>query len=342
MRFKSVSTRAPLRVGLAGGGTDIKKFYLKNGGSVVNFAIKKFHHIYVKPTENNEYIYINHNTNKSYLFEIENNYSKSEEHYLISGTISHFLNEFKLDPLGLEISIFSDAPRGSGLGSSSSLVVGLISTLCSIYSINLNNNKIADLAYKIERIKLNLDGGTQDQYVCAYGGLNFIEFQKNDENIVSPLILDSETKFHFESHFISFFTGISRHSEEIIKDQKNSISKKSKIDLMNSLNENSFEMKNAILLKKFDLIPTLLNRNFKIKKNVSDKVSNPKIDMLINEIKKIGVLGSKISGAGGGGFVSCYINPRMRGEIYNYLNSNKMIYFNCNIHDEGIKSFKSY
>ena len=203
MKFKSVSTRAPLRVGLAGGGTDIKKFYLKNSGSVVNFAIKKFHHIYAKPTNSNKYIYSNHNTNKSYNYEINQTYKKSSEHYLVSGTIRHFLNEFKLDPLGLEISIFSDAPRGSGLGSSSSLVVGLISTLCSIYGINLNNNKIADLAYKIERIKLDLDGGTQDQYVCAYGGLNYIEFKQNDEIIVSPLIIDSETKFHFESHFIS-------------------------------------------------------------------------------------------------------------------------------------------
>ena len=111
---------------------------------------------------------------------------------------------------------------------------------------------------------------------------------------------------------------------------------------MNALNENSHEMKNAILLKKFHILPLLLNQNFEIKKNVSSKVSNPMIESLIEEIKKVGVLGAKISGAGGGGFISCYVDPRKRGDFYNYLKSKNLIHFNCNIHDESIKSFKTY
>ena len=111
---------------------------------------------------------------------------------------------------------------------------------------------------------------------------------------------------------------------------------------MNALNENSHEMKNAILLKKFHVLPSLLNQNFEIKKNVSSKVSNPMIDSLIEEIKKVGVLGAKISGAGGGGFISCYVDPRKKGDFYNYLKLKNLIHFNCNIHDESIKSFKTY
>jgi D-glycero-alpha-D-manno-heptose-7-phosphate kinase len=338
-KFNSVYTRSPLRVGLAGGGTDIKSYFLENGGAVINFAIKKFHHIYIKPSIS-KFTYTNQNNNVVLEFsEGEILYDKTQDFCLITGTIKYFYDVFNVDFQYLDISVYSDAPRGSGLGASSSLVVGLVSSLATLYGIQLNFSQIAEIAYVIEREKLSLDGGTQDQYVSAYGGLNFIEFLKSGEIVVSPLILDSETKFHFESRFISFFTGISRSSEEIIKDQRNSINEDDKKRLMCDLTTNAYQMKNAILLKQFEKIPKLLNDGFEIKKSISTKVVSNYISDTIDLAIDSGAMGAKISGAGGGGFISCYVDPHRRGDFMNFLIKNNLNYFNCNIHSEGIVSF---
>ena len=340
MNSSIIHTRSPLRIGLAGGGTDIKTYYKEYSGAVINFAIRKYHFIILKTSNNSNFKYLNQNSNK--LYEFNKNslvYNKKDEYCLISATIKYFIDTFNLEIIPLEFNIFSEAPRGSGLGASSSLVVGLVSSLAKYYGISLNNIEISNIAYTIERVHLDLDGGTQDQYVTTYGGLNFIEFQKNENIIVSPLILDSETKSHFESHFVSFFTGVSRESELIIRDQRNSISKLQKIKLMEGLTNNANEMKNAILLKKYSDIPFLLNEGFRIKKKVSNKVSNSSINKILSDIKDIGVLGAKISGAGGGGYVSCYIDLNKRVELYSYLRKNNFSFFNCLIHEENIKSY---
>jgi D-glycero-alpha-D-manno-heptose-7-phosphate kinase len=338
-KFNSVYTRSALRVGLAGGGTDIKSYFKENGGAVINFAIKKFHHIYIRPGKKS-FSYINQNTNTiTNFFDSDIKYDKAQDFCLISSTLKYFKDIFNVNLIYLDFFIYSDAPRGSGLGASSSLVVGLVSSLATIYGIQLNFAQIAHIAYTIEREMLNLDGGSQDQYVSSYGGLNFIEFLKSGEIVVSPLILDPETKFHFESRFISFFTGISRSSEEIIKDQRNSINESKKKSLMNDLTVNAYEMKNAILLKQFDKIPELLNYGFNIKKKISSKVVSPEIEEIIEKAKKNGAMGLKISGAGGGGFISCYVNPNKRGDFMEFLSYNNLNYFNCNIHSEGIISF---
>ena len=336
----TIITRSPLRVGLAGGGTDIKSYYTKYSGSVINFAIRKYHYIKLTPSKNKYFEYSNQNNSKSYKFLFDEiKHDKKDDFCLISSSILYFVQKYSLPVHYFDISIYSDAPRGSGLGASSSLVVGILSCLSKFYGIDLNNIDIAEQAYEIERELLELDGGFQDQYVASFGGLNFIEFTQNDEVIVCPLLLDSDTKFHFESHFISFFTGISRDSESIIKDQRNSISEEKKMSLMNDLKLNSVEMKNAILLKNFSKIPEILNNGFKIKKKISNKVSNRFLDNIINEIFEEGVMGCKISGAGGGGYITCYIKPENRGGLINYLNKNKFDYFDCLIHEEGIQSY---
>lgn len=292
-RGAMIISRTPLRVSFAGGGTDLPSFYLLEPGSVVNTAI-------------NKYIYIT--VNKRFDDTIRISYSKTEIVDNIE-KIEHPVVREALRLLGvtngIEITSISDVPsKGTGLGSSSSFTVGLLNALHAYKGEYKSAETLAREACKIEREILKEPGGKQDQYIAAYGGLQFIEFHPDESVFVNPVICSKSTKKELEKNLIMFFTGVTRDSTTIHRQQeKNTIAK---IDFLRRMKILSEEVRECLMNNNVDKIGKILHENWILKKQLADGISDPMIDALYEKGIKAGALGGKILGAGGGGFLLFY------------------------------------
>jgi len=201
-----------------------------------------------------------------------------------------------------------DAPAGSGLGTSSSLVVAILNAFAEWVNIPLGEYELAHLAYQIERKDLGQAGGKQDQYAAAFGGFNFMEFYSDDKVIVNPLRIKENYLNEMQYCILLYYTGTSRLSSKIIEMQSGNVSQKKEksIDAMHKLKEQSVMMKEAILRGNLNQIGEILNFGWQFKKQTADGISNPMIDEIYDAALKAGALGGKISGAGGGGFMFFY------------------------------------
>lgn len=328
MRIKS---RAPLRVGLAGGGTDLESYYSIFGGLVLNCTIDKYANV--------EIALNNTNITNIHLLDSDDNlsitldeltYDKSNKCCLIIGVYKYFIEQYSCNYLGLDISTYVDAPAGSGLGTSSTLVVSLVSAFSNLFNIPLGEYELAEIAYDIERIKLQLLGGKQDQYAASFGGINLIEFKENGDTLVNPLRINHNIIAELESRIIMFYTGQSRSSEKIIKDQILSVSlHNNALEAMHMLKQNALETKNSILKSDFEFFGQLLHSGWEIKRNTSSSITTFFIDKLYLSLLENGIIGGKVSGAGGGGYLTLFtaINGKAKalkklkeigGEIYSF------------------------
>src|SRR5262249_49348815 len=208
---------------------------------------------------------------------------------------------------GFEVFGDCDAHRGSGLGSSSALMVALVGLVKECKNLPLTPYEIADLAYAIEREDLEIKGGLQDQYAATFGGFNFIEFLK-DRVIVNPLRIGNDTMNELEHNLLLCYTGKTRRSDEIIRDQTARFEDRDS-DTTAALNQQKYlaiEMKNALLRGKLDDFGDLLHTVWESKKKISPRISNARIDEIYAEARKHGAVGGKITGAGGGGGLLFY------------------------------------
>jgi D-glycero-alpha-D-manno-heptose-7-phosphate kinase len=211
------------------------------------------------------------------------------------------------DSSGFDLFLHTDAPPGSGLGSSSSLMVCLVGLLREFKALSLNDYETAKLAYQIEREHLGVKGGMQDQYAAAFGGFNFIEFYQ-DRVIVNPLRISRDTINELEHNLLLCYTGRSRVSDGIIADQVGRYKSKDE-DAIAGLRQQkqlAFEMKNALLERRLNDFGELLGTAWHYKKQMSPKISTPLIDEMYEEAIRNGALGGKITGAGGGGYMLFY------------------------------------
>jgi D-glycero-alpha-D-manno-heptose-7-phosphate kinase len=302
-----ITTRAPLRISFFGGGTDFPKYYNKYTGGVLGCSIDRFVYVTIK------------SHNNLYKEKLRLNYSSTENVKCISGIKNNLIREcFKMLPIKLPvyISIISDIPTGSGLGSSSATIVGLLKALHEIRGEKIANYKLAQEACKIEIEKLKKKIGKQDQYLTAMGGINFIKFNKNEEVKIQKIYNKNICKIINNSLLI--WTGNYREANNILSDQNSKINKN--ISILKKLYQISIEGKSIILKKKINLklFGNLLDRNWELKKILSNKISSNKINILYKKLKKRGILGGKILGAGGGGFLFVLLNTS-RNQIYFFL-----------------------
>jgi D-glycero-alpha-D-manno-heptose-7-phosphate kinase len=340
MRVKS---RAPLRVGLAGGGTDLESYYSNFGGLILNCTIDKYANVELE--KNNK----NHTTIS--MLDLGDNididfndlkYEKNNKFCLAIAVYKFFTEKFMVGYVNLKITTYVDAPAGSGLGTSSTLVVALVSAFSNFYNIPLGEYEIADISFEIEREKLKLVGGKQDQYSASFGGLNLMEFKKNGDTLVNPLRLNQNIIAELETRMIMFYTGTSRSSEKIIVDQMSSVSNNSNaLEAMHDLKKNAIEIKEALLKADFDLFGKLLHEGWVVKRRTSASISNSFIDEIYLKLLENGVLGGKVSGAGGGGYLTLFTKQAGRlsvinclegigGEIYSFrLTSNGVVSWRC-------------
>ena len=322
-----INSRAPLRVGFSGGGTDIEHYYKNHGGLVLNCTIDLYAHakltILNKGTKS-KFSLLDLDVSKTF-FEKDFNYKSDDDFMLLKAVYKYFLLKFKVKYLPIKLETYVDAPPGSGLGSSSTLVVCLVAAFSKLFNLNLNNFDLAEISYEIERKKLKISGGKQDQYAAVFGGFNWIEFKKNKKVIVHPIKLTQETINELESRLLLYYTGRSRSSSNIIKDQISSVKKNdSSLNALHELKNNAIEIKNNLLLNNIDAIGKLLDKAWSIKKSSSKSITNDFLNNLYSDLKKNGVIGGKISGAGGGGFMCLFLNYESFCKILKLLNKNEL------------------
>jgi len=300
----TIRAKAPLRISFAGGGTDVPPYPARNGGCVLNATIDSFAWGSLRPRQDGKIRLA------SADFDLLLEYTTQCE-MLLDGQldlVKAVINRSGIkDSTGFEIFLHSDAPPGSGLGSSSALIVTLVGLIKEFKNIRLTQYEIAEAAYRIERHDLAIQGGLQDQYAASFGGFNFMEFY-GDRVVINPLRINPEVLNEFEHNLLLCYTGKSRRSDRIIEDQTQRLESGNAetVDALTQQKQLAIDMKSALMRHKLDDFGDLLNSAWEAKRRISAKISNPLIDEMYAEARKHGALGGKITGAGGGGFILFY------------------------------------
>jgi len=333
-----VRSKAPLRVSFAGGGTDVPPYPEERGGVVLSATINKYVYSSLIPLKDKNEVEVNsldYNMTVKYGNEEDLKYNGQLD------LVKSVLKKMKVMGKGIRIYLHSDAPPGSGLGSSSTMVVCLIGLFKHWLNEPLTNYDIADLAYKIERIDLGIKGGLQDQYAATFGGFNFIEFLK-DATIVNPLKIPSDTVNELNYNLLLCYTGRRRLSAHIIEEQVERFVKKKKevVKAMDELKKVTIEMKNALLQARLDDFGRLLHYAWENKKKMASKITAPFIDEMYEIALKGGALGGKILGAGGGGYLLVYVPFNRKQAVAKDLErlEGRMVDFNFEF--EGLRTWE--
>ena len=319
-----VRARAPLRLGLAGGGTDLSPYCDDFGGAVLNCTIDRYAYCFIEASADGMVHFIARDIDTEEV--ISPNPTALAEATL--GIHAGVYRRIVRDVLGgrmpgLRITSFVDAPPGSGLGSSSALCVAMVEAFRLLLGLPLGPYDVAHLAFEIERIDLALSGGRQDQYAAAFGGANFIEFLPNDRVIVNPLRVSRAIRCEFETSLVTCFSGVSRRSDAIICEQQRRMTGPSADSLtsLHQLKSDAVEMKQALLRGEIRRMGTILNRSWAAKKRTAQGVSNVVIDTLYDTAMQHGAIAGKVSGAGGGGFLMFIVPPQARMDLIQALNA---------------------
>ncbi|HET7118569.1 MAG TPA: dehydrogenase [Hanamia sp.] len=315
-------SKAPLRIGLAGGGTDVSPYSDQFGGAILNATVSLFAYANIEPLNENKIIITAFDRKEEQQFDITDDLPIDGTLDLLKGVYNRIYKDYKLPASGFRLSTFVDAPAGSGLGTSSTLVVATIGAFVEWLKLPLGDYDIAHYAYQIERQDLKLTGGKQDQYAAMFGGVNFMEFYEDDKVIVNPLRIKSEYLHELENNLVLYYTSTSRESASIIDEQVKNVNSKNEksIEAMHQLKEQARMMKEALLKGKLDEFGAILDFGFQQKRRMAHNISNSKIEEIYDAGKKAGATGGKISGAGGGGFMIFYCPGNSRYLVIDELN----------------------
>ena len=300
----AIRTKAPLRISFAGGGTDVPPYPEREGGCVLNATISNYAWGSLRPRSDGRIRIESVDLGVSLDYAAKQELHLDGQLDLVKATIARFQAQ---NSNGFEVFLHSDAPPGSGLGSSSSLIVGLVGLVKEFTGLPLTDYEVAQMAYLIEREDLKIQGGHQDQYASTFGGFNFIEFH-SDRVIVNPLRVHQDTMNELEHNLLLCYTGTTRRSDHIIDDQTQRFVNREADTLhgLRSQKQLAVDMKNALLRGRLDDFGDLLHSAWESKKRLSPRISNDKIDEMYDAARRVGALGGKITGAGGGGYMLFY------------------------------------
>lgn len=316
-----IRSKAPLRIGLAGGGSDVSPYSELFGGAILNATINLYAYATIEPREDGKIVFHSIDKDEYYEFEESDYLPVNGILNLHRGIYNRVVHDFTKKPLSFNLSTRVDAPAGSGLGTSSTLVVAILGAFAEWLKLPLGEYDLAKLAYDIERVDLGMAGGKQDQYAATFGGVNFMEFSDNNKVIVNPLRIKDIYLNELAHNLVLFYTQTSRFSSKIIEAQSaNVINNNLKsIDAMHQLKKQSVMMKEALLKGNLDEIGEILNFGWTFKKQMADQVSNELLDDIYNTAMANGATGGKISGAGGGGFMIFYCPGNNRSRVIESL-----------------------
>lgn len=297
-----IITQTPLRISFAGGGTDFADFYKAEGGCVLSTAIDKYIYVIIKERFDDK---------------IRIGYSRTEmvdsideiEHELVR----ECLRLTGIDS-GVEISTMADIPsEGSGLGSSSSVTVGLLNAMYAYKGDPQPPRVLAEQACKIEIDVLGKPIGKQDQYIAAYGNMRLIEFLQSGEVNVTTVDVDPERKLRMNENLMLFYTGVTRRASDILAEQKQNIP--AQLTTLREMKLQAYDLYHALSNNSVDRLGEILHQGWLKKKQLAGKISTDGIDRMYEEAISAGALGGKIAGAGGGGFMLLYCHPEKQPSV---------------------------
>lgn len=340
-RFPVVRARVPLRLGLAGGGTDLSPYCDEYGGAVLNVTIDRYAYAFIEPSEDGQVHFIAPDIGVEESFPPDLDAVAAASLKLHAGVLRRMALQFadgRVAPL--RITSFVDAPAGSGLGSSSALVVALVEAFRFHLGLPMGRYDVAHTAFEIERLELNLAGGKQDQYAACFGGANFIEFLAEHRVIVNPLRVPAGVLNELETATVICFSGVSRRSEQIIEDQQRRMSGPDRqLDDLHQLKADAIAMKEALLRGEIGRMATVLNRSWGAKKRTAAGISTAQIETLYECGMAAGATGGKVSGAGGGGFMMFLVPPPRRMQLIHALNKSGGTATGVHFTSEGAESW---
>lgn len=319
-----IITRTPFRVSFVGGGSDLEEYYSQKQGAVLSTTI-------------NKYMYISsHNYFDDDSIRIK--YSQTETVKNINDLqhpiVREAMKKFNING-ALEISSNADVPSGTGLGSSSSFTVGLLHSLYARAGKHVSNEKLAEEACEIEIEKLGEPIGKQDQYASAFGGINIIKFNPDGSVSVEPIHLKKEINKKLQNNLLMFYTGQQRSASKILIEQKKVTAQADKTQILDKMVDLVWEMRDALYAGDLEEFGRILHKNWLLKKQLTNKISDDFIDDIYNKGIKSGALGGKLLGAGGGGFVLFYCEPENQKKLRHALRDLKELSFKLD--NEGSK-----
>jgi D-glycero-alpha-D-manno-heptose-7-phosphate kinase len=318
--IRAVRSRAPLRLGLAGGGTDVSPYCDTYGGLVLNATIDRYCYATLEETVDgaSEFRAPDIGVIDNMTTGLEAGLTPLNLHRAI---YERLIRDFDLGRPGIRLTTICDAPPGSGLGSSSTLVVSAIEAFREFFALPLSEYDVAHLAFDIERNDYGQAGGSQDQYAATFGGFNMMEFGPSGRIVVNPLRIKVATLRELEASIVLFHTGVSRNSADIIHRQTTHISSGSTSQLAatHKLKDEAIAMKEALLKGDLVQLAEVLDQGWQAKKQLADGISNPDIDHSFDVAKRAGALAGKVSGAGGGGYVLFLTDPVRRPAVMRAL-----------------------
>jgi|ETNmetMinimDraft_2_1059921.scaffolds.fasta_scaffold24844_2 D-glycero-alpha-D-manno-heptose-7-phosphate kinase len=309
-----IISKTPLRISFCGGGTDIRDYYRIGGGAVVSAAIDKYIYCIVKRRFDNS---------------IRVSYSKTEIVDNIN-KIEHPLIREGLRMMGIkdriEATFMADIhSRGTGLGSSSSFTVGLLNAFHTFNGRHKSAETLSNEACKVEIGVLKEPIGKQDQYVAAFGGINLIEFNPDETVFVNPIIFSKNTERELQGNLLLFYTGLVRKSRDILKEQKGNIA--NKVEILDKMKALAYGTRDCLISNDLNKFGDLLNKNWKLKKQLAGEITNDVIDKLYEKGIRAGATGGKILGAGGGGFLLLYCEEKYKKRVRKALSNLRELSF---------------
>ena len=333
-------SKAPLRIGLAGGGTDVSPYSDLYGGAILNATVSLYAYANIEPLAEKKVLLHAMDRHEEQELDWSKELPIDGKLDLLKGVYNRIQQQYGMSEAGFKLSTFVDAPAGSGLGTSSTLVVAIVGAFVEMLRLPLGEYDIAHLAYDIERNDLKMAGGKQDQYAATFGGVNYMEFS-GDNVVVNPLRIKQQYLFELENNLVLYYTATSRESAKIIEKQsQNVVSKKEKsIDAMHQLKRQAQLMKEALLKGRLHEIGEILDFGFQQKKQMAEGISNTLMDEIYEAAKKAGATGGKISGAGGGGFMTFYCPANTKYGVIEKLKEFGGFVKNYQFVDHGLTSW---
>ncbi|MFQ5638734.1 MAG: dehydrogenase [bacterium] len=340
-----IRSKAPLRLGFAGGGTDVSPYSDVYGGYVLNATIDMYAHCTLEVTNDNKIVIHAVDTDDHFESATDNLLEMDSKLNLQKGVYNRVIKDYHNGaPLSFKMTTYSDALAGSGLGSSSTLVVAILKAFVEWLNLPLGEYDIAQLAYEIEREDVGFSGGKQDQYAATFGGFNFMEFYSNNRVIVNPLRIKNWIINELEATTLLYFTGISRKSATIIDEQKQNVihHNQASIDAMHELKAEALQMKEGLLKGDVRSFARCLGKSWQAKKQMATAITNDEIDRIYQAALDAGAFSGKISGAGGGGFMMLMVEPVKRVNVIQTLQRFSGKIFETHFTKQGTASWKIY
>jgi len=343
MTFKTVQdkpmihSRAPARISLAGGGTDVPPYTEAHGGAVVNMAISRYAYADLELTEDPGLIFHSRDTGEKVVLAGINDLQYDGKLDLLKA-VTRAIHRYDS---GLRLSINTLVAPRSGLGGSASLFVAIIGAFNYLereYRRDLN--EVAELAWRLEREELNNLGGRQDQYAATFGGLNYIEFKGNDFVLVNPLKLPDGMTYELERRLLLFYIGgRAKGSGNIIERQMAATTSGTNVDALHRTKELALEMKYSLVRGNLDSVGKLLHRAWEQKKHFTEGISDQRIDAIYDQLCAAGALGGKLTGAGGGGHMVVYAPLNRQRAILQTARQLKMEHVPYSIDFTGLQTW---